>query len=141
MTTANKVEITIEAIVNCPVEKVWDCWTKPEHIVKWNTASEDWHTPWAKTDLKAGGSFIWRMEAKDGSIGFDFIGIFDTIQPNEYLEYTLGDGRKVKVDFITECNNTKLIESFEAEAENSIELQKGGWQSILNNFKKYTESI
>lgn len=141
MATESKVKITVETFINSPVTKAWESWTTPEHITKWNHASDEWHAPWAKIELKPGGRFTTRMEAKDGSMGFDFIGVFDTIQPNEYLEYTLDDGRKVKVNFIEEGDHTKVIECFEAETENTIELQKGGWQEILNNFKKYTESI
>jgi uncharacterized protein YndB with AHSA1/START domain len=132
--------ITIDAIVNAPGEKVWKYWTGTEHITKWNSASPDWHTPYAENDLKAGGKFLSRMEAKDGSFGFDFGGVYDEIKMNELIAYTLGDGRKVKITFSTEGNSTKIAESFEAESVNSIEMQRGGWQSILNNFKKYTET-
>lgn len=140
METQNKPVITVETIVNAPVPKVWEYWTKPEHIKKWNNASDDWHTPHAENDLREGGSFSCRMEAKDGSFGFDFGGIYDAVRNNEYIEYTLGDSRKVKIIFAENGNTTQVTESFEAEDQNSIELQKGGWQSILDNFKKYTES-
>jgi len=140
METKNKTTITVENTVNAPVEKVWQYWTKPEHITKWNNASDDWHTPWAKNDLRTGGSFTARMEAKDGSFGFDFGGIYDEVKENEIIEYTIGDGRKVKVNFMKEGNATKVVEKFEAETINSIEMQKGGWQAILDNFKKYTET-
>lgn len=140
METQEKTVITIESTVNAPVEKVWEFWTKPEHITKWNNASDDWHTPHAENDLRAGGSFSARMEAKDGSFGFDFGGIYDVVTKNEYIEYTLGDNRKVKIAFTSEGNKTKVTETFEAEQENSVEMQKGGWQAILDNFKKYTES-
>lgn len=139
METSTKTIITVESTVNAPVEKVWNYWTKPEHITKWNNASDDWHTPWAKNDLRQGGSFVSRMEAKDGSMGFDFGGVYDVVRPNEYIEYTIGDGRKVKVNFTAQGNLTKLVESFEAESTNPTEMQRGGWQSILDNFKKYTE--
>ena len=140
METANTKTITVETTVNAPVEKVWECWTKPEHIVKWNNASDDWHTPRAENDLRTGGSFLSRMEAKDGSFGFDFGGVYDDVQENKYIEYTIGDGRKVKIDFTGEGNTTKVVESFEAENTHSIEMQRGGWQAILDSFKKYTES-
>lgn len=140
METANKKVITVENTINAPVEKVWEYWTKPEHITQWNNASDDWHTPRAENDLRVGGSFVARMEAKDGSMGFDFGGTYDAITNNEYIEFTLGDDRKVKVNFFPEGNNTKVVESFEAEHTNSAEMQKTGWQSILDNFKKYTES-
>ena len=139
-TTVQKTVITVEANVNAPVEKVWNLWTGTQHITKWNNASDDWHTPKAEHDLKAGGSFVYRMEAKDGSFGFDFGGIFDVIKPNEYIEYTIGDGRKVKITFTNLGSSTKVTELFEAETENSIELQKGGWQAILDSFKKYAET-
>ena len=140
METQEKTIITIESTVNAPVEKVWEYWVKPEHITKWNYASDDWHSPWAKADFREGGNFSARMEAKDGSFGFDFGGVYDIIRKNEYIESTLGDGRKVKVTFSAAGNKTKVVESFEAENTNSVELQKGGWQAILDNFKKYTET-
>ena len=139
METQNKPVITIESTINAPANKVWEYWTKPEHIMKWNNASDDWHTTRAENDLRAGGSFVSRMEAKDGSIGFDFGGTYDVVTDNEYIESTLGDGRKVKVTFSEEGNSIKVVESFEAEDTNPIEMQKGGWQNILDNFKKYTE--
>ena len=135
-----KTIITIEAIVNAPMEKVWKFWTETEHIIKWNYASDDWHSPYAENDLKAGGKFLSRMEAKDGSFGFDFGGIYNEVKAYELIAYTLGDGRKVKINFSSEGNATKIITNFEAENVNSIEMQRGGWQSILNNFKKYTET-
>ncbi len=140
METQNKTIITIENNIDAPLGKVWEFFTKPEHIIKWNNASDDWHTPRAENNLQAGGSFVYRMEAKDGSMGFDFGGIYDVVKDHEKIEYTIGDGRKVKVTFSGEENKTKVAESFEAENTNSIEMQKGGWQAILDNFKKYTES-
>jgi uncharacterized protein YndB with AHSA1/START domain len=134
------IAVTVEATINAPVEKVWEYWRKPEHIIKWNNASPDWHTPHAENNLQAGGKFSARMEAKDGSFGFDFWGIYDTVKTNELISYTLGDDRKVSIHFNSDGNTTKVIETFEAEEENSIELQKGGWQAILDNFKKYTEA-
>jgi uncharacterized protein YndB with AHSA1/START domain len=140
METQSKTIITVENTINAPVEKVWEYWTKPEHIIKWNDASDDWHTPRAENDLRVGGSFVYRMEAKDGSFGFDFGGIYDAVTPGKYIEYTIDDERKVKITFSGNENKTKVSESFEAETANSIELQRGGWQSILDNFKKYTEA-
>ena len=140
-TTNAATKITVEATVNAPAEKVWEAWTKPEHIVKWNFASDDWHSPWAKADFREGGNFSARMEAKDGSMGFDFGGVYNVIRTNEYIESTMGDGRKIWVTFTKQGNATKVVETFEAESTNSIELQKGGWQAILDNFKKYTESL
>jgi uncharacterized protein YndB with AHSA1/START domain len=139
MGTDNK-SITIENTINASVEKVWKLWTTPEHIMKWNAASEDWHTPKAENDLREGGKFSSRMEAKDGSFGFDFGGTYDRIIPNELIEYSLGDGRKVKVHFQSIGNTTKVTETFEAEAENSIDMQRQGWKAILDNFKKYAEA-
>lgn len=135
-----KTVITIENIINAPVQKVWAYFTKPEHITQWNNASDDWHTPRAENDLRVGGSFSSRMEAKDGSFGFDFGGIYDAVNLNAYIEYTLADSRKVKIYFVEQGSATKVTESFEAEGTNPVEMQKGGWQSILNNFKKYTEA-
>jgi uncharacterized protein YndB with AHSA1/START domain len=140
MVTQDKTIITVENMVNEPVEKVWEYWTKPEHIIRWNNASDDWHTPRAENDLRVGGSFLSRMEAKDGSFGFDFGGIYDAIKTNEYIEYTLGDGRKVKITFSANGDKTKVVESFEAENTHSIGIQQGGWQNILDNFKKYIEA-
>ncbi|HUR10105.1 MAG TPA: SRPBCC family protein [Flavitalea sp.] len=140
METISKTNITVECTVNAPVEKVWTYWTTPENISQWNNASADWHTPHAENDLRVGGKFLSRMEARDGSIGFDFGGVYDHVQTNERLEYTIGDGRKVKVQFIKNGNETKVVETFEAEHIHSAELQREGWQSILDNFKKYVES-
>jgi uncharacterized protein YndB with AHSA1/START domain len=139
METENKTTITVENTVKAPVEKVWKCWMEPEHIKKWNYASDDWHTPYAENDVRVGGKFVARMEAKDGSFGFDFEGIYDDLKVGKYIEYTIGDGRKVKITFTGNGKETKVVETFEAETENSIELQRGGWQAILDNFKKYTE--
>jgi len=132
--------ITVETVVNAPIDTVWKKWTNPDDIVKWNNASDDWHTTRAENDLKVGGKFLSRMEAKDGSTGFDFSGTYDTIKQNEIIEYTADDNRKVQVHFFDGDDKTTIIEVFEAENENPIEMQKSGWQSILNNFKKYTES-
>ena len=135
----NQSVLTVEAIVHAPVEKVWTYWTEPGHIRKWNTASDDWHTPHAENDLKVGGKFVSRMEAKDGSFGFDFGGIYDEVRAKEFISYTLGDGRKVEITFIPQDNDTKVIEVFDPETTNPIEMQQEGWQAILDNFKKYAE--
>ena len=140
MENPKKTIITVEATVKAPVEKVWKFWSSPEHITQWNNASDDWHTPYAENDLRVGGKFTSRMEAKDGSFGFDFWGIYDVVITNERIEYTLGDDRKVKIVFTDQGNATQVTESFEAENENSVELQQSGWQAILDNFRKYTES-
>ena len=139
MTKENNSKITIETTVHAPVEKVWKYWTEPNHITKWNSASDDWHTPFSENDLRVGGKFSSRMEAKDGSFGFDFGGVYDEVKLNEFISYTLGDGRKVEITFLHEENDTKIIQVFDPETENPIEMQQEGWQSILNNFKKYAE--
>ncbi len=140
MTTAEKPEITVETTVKAPVEKVWQYWTTPEHITHWNNASDDWHTPQAENDLQVGGKFKYRMEAKDGSVGFDFGATYDDVQPNQRLAYTLDDGRKVEVTFAGNEAETKVVEIFEAESTHPVDMQQAGWQSILDNFRKYTES-
>lgn len=132
--------ITVENTVNAPVEKVWKLWTAPEHITKWNNASEDWHTTRAENDLRVGGKFLSRMEAKDGSFGFDFEGVYTQVRTNEAIVYTIADGRKVEITFTSASDATKVVETFEAETENPIELQRGGWQAILDSFKKYAEA-
>lgn len=136
----NTIQITVETLVNAPITKVWDFWTEPKHIINWNTASDDWHTPNATNDLRAGGRFNSRMEAKDGSFGFDFSGVYTNVQPMELIEYTLDDDRKVKILFTPQGENIMITETFDAEEENTVELQQFGWQCILNNFKKYTET-
>ena len=135
-----KNEITIEAIVHAPIEKVWKYWSEPAHITKWCAASPEWHAPAAENDLKAGGKFTTTMAAKDGSMSFDFWGIYDQVKTNELIEYTMGDGRKAKIVFSKSGDTTKIVESFEPESENPREMQQGGWQAILNNFKSYTEN-
>ncbi|SHI49153.1 Uncharacterized conserved protein YndB, AHSA1/START domain [Clostridium amylolyticum] len=134
-----KQTITVKTTLNAPVETVWKYWTEPEHIKKWNNASEDWHTTAAENDLRVGGKFLSRMEAKDGSFGFDFNGIYDEVKLYELIAYTMADGRKVEITFVCGENKTEVTETFEAESTHSIEMQQGGWQAILDNFKKYTE--
>lgn len=136
---SKSTSITIETTVNAPVEKVWERWTRPEHITKWNAASDDWHTPTATNDLRPGGTFTSRMEARDGSMGFDFGGTYDQVDQHRLISYTMGDGRRVSVTFDDRDGKTKVIETFDAETENSLEMQRAGWQAILDNFKKYTE--
>jgi len=132
--------VNIQATINAPVEKVWQYWTDTNHIVNWNSASPDWHSPSATHDLVPGGTFSYRMEAKDGSMGFDFGGTFDEVKKNELLSYTLGDGRKVTNKYIKDGNGTRVEVAFEAESENPVEMQRFGWQAILDNFKKYVEN-
>ena len=136
-----KTEITIEATVHVPLEVVWNAWTQPEHITKWNAASPDWHCPKATNDLRDGGKFSSTMAAKDGSFSFDFEGTHQKVKNHETIESVIADGRTMKVSFMSTPSGTKVVETFEAEGENSIEMQRGGWQAILNNFKKHTESL
>lgn len=132
--------IHIKAEINAHVSKTWDYYTSPEHIVNWNFAHESWCCPSASNDLRVGGTYNARMEARDGSFGFDFGGIYDEVEPNVKLAYTLGDGRKVIVNFNARDVKTLLTIDFDAENENPIELQEQGWQAILNQFKHYTET-
>ncbi len=141
MEPTDKTMITVRTTINAPVDLVWKCWTSPEDILCWNTASDDWHTTNAENNLEAGAQFNYRMEAKDGSFGFDFWGIYDKVIVQQVLEITLGDERKMKVIFKSGNGVTEVVETFEAESENSVELQQGGWQAILDNFKKYVETI
>jgi uncharacterized protein YndB with AHSA1/START domain len=132
--------ITVSAQVAASPEKVWKLWTGPEHITKWNSPSDDWHSPTSENDLREGGRFTTRMEAKDGSMGFDFWGTYDKVVPDKLIAYTLGDGRKVTVNFSERNNGTYIEETFEAENEHPEDFQKAGWQAILDNFKKYAEN-
>ena len=132
-------KLNIQAMINAPIAKAWECYTLPEHIIHWNFADESWHCPSAENDLRIGGKFKSRMEAKDESFGFDFEGIYEAVEIENYLCYVLEDDRKVKVWFEPNEASTKVIVKFDAENENPLELQQGGWQAILNNFKKYAE--
>lgn len=132
--------ITIQTTVNAPIEKVWAMWTRPEHITKWNFASEDWHSPRAENHLEPGGKFNYRMEARDGGMGFDFSGVYTAVRENKNLAYTIDDGRQVQVHFSEVDGGTFVMENFEAENTHPVEMQKEGWQAILNNFKKYVEA-
>lgn len=140
METKQKTVITIEATINAPVEKVWKYWSEPQHISQWAFASPDWHAPSATNDLKTGGKFSTVMAAKDGSFSFEFGGVYDKVEEYKTINYTIGDGRKVTNDFSSAGKQTKVVQSFEAEEQNSIDMQRGGWQAILNNFKKYVEN-
>ena len=140
METTAKTKITVRASIHAPVEKVWKLWTSPEHITQWNNASDDWHTTHATNDMRVGGKFLSHMAAKDGSMGFDFEGTYSKVELHKSIEYTLADEREVKINFTARGNETEVEETFEAENTNSIELQRSGWQAILDNFKKYVES-
>ena len=132
--------ITVECTIDASADKVWKLWTEPNHIMQWNNASPDWHTPYAENDLRQGGRFSSRMEAKDGSMGFDFGGIYDIVRTHEYISYTLDDGRKVEVIFSGEGKRTTISETFEPERTNPVEMQRSGWQAILDNFRAYSQS-
>lgn len=131
--------ITVETHVDAPIEKVWDAYTNPEAVTGWNAPSEDWHTPKAENDLRVGGTFTYRMEAKDGSAGFDFSGTYTEVIPHERIAYTMDDGRTVTVSFTPEEAGVHVVVVFDPETENPHEMQREGWQAILDNFRKYTE--
>jgi uncharacterized protein YndB with AHSA1/START domain len=135
----SKALLTVQNTVQVPVEKVWIYWADPAHVVNWNNASEDWHTPKAVNDLRVGGRFVYTMAAKDESFSFDFSGTYDEVIPHQRIAYTLDDDRKVTIVFTSTSQATQITQSFEAEDENSLELQQHGWQAILDNFKRYTE--
>lgn len=134
------MRIEIKTIVDANVQDVWNCWTDPQHILKWNFASPGWHTTSATNDITVGGQFSSRMEAKDGSFGFDFAGTYTKVEPHQLLEYHLGDVRIVQVLFQAQNDQTEVIESFDAETQQDVEMQRAGWQAILNNFKAYVEN-
>lgn len=135
------MKITVSTFVDAPMQRVWQAWTTPAHIVRWNFASADWQCPAAEIDLVEGGRFSYRMEARDGSMGFDFEGEFIEIVPQQLIEYRLGDGRVVRVEFSESDDGATLTETFEAEDELSGEHQKQGWQAILDNFKRHVETL
>jgi uncharacterized protein YndB with AHSA1/START domain len=137
---SNFEKITIEAVVNRNSSDIWTLWTQPEHITKWNQASDDLHSPRAENDLRVGGRFLIRMEAKDGSMGFDFSGVYNEVIEHKKIYYTMDDGREVETLFSEENGETKIIITFDAENENPLEMQRDGWQAILNSFKKYAEA-
>lgn len=135
-----KNKLTIRATIQANVQKVWDYYNMPEHIVNWNFAIDSWHCPRATNDLSVGGKFTSRMEAKDGSFGFDFEGIYDEIIPNKKISYSMADGRKASIEFHQGPDQTEITIHFDAEQENPIDMQRDGWQAILNNFKQYVEN-
>lgn len=132
--------ITVTAVVQAPLTKVWQHWTSPDHICQWLFASDDWECPKAEHDLKEGGRICFTMRAKDGSAGFDFTGYYTNVQPQHLIEYTIDDGRKVQITFTDQGGTTQVIETFEMENTHSEEQQRSGWQAIMNNFKKQVES-
>lgn len=141
METLEKNTITVVATIDQPVERVWEYWTKPEHITGWCAFSGDWHAQSAENDLRTGGHFKTRMAARDGSSAFDFGGVYTSVEPYRSLEYTIDDGRKVQVTFTRQGNRTTMTETFETEEFNPVEVQRGGWQAILDNFNAFVESL
>lgn len=139
MQALNKIVITVQAEVLASLSSVWEKWNQAQHVMHWNYASDDWHSPHAENDFREGGTFRYRMEAKDGSFGFDFSGTYSKIVANSLVASVLDDGRRIEVHFRKTDTGTEIIEYFEAEDTNPIELQKLGWQAILNNFKAYVE--
>jgi uncharacterized protein YndB with AHSA1/START domain len=135
-----KKKILVQTTISAGINKVWDYYTNPDHIVNWNFASDDWHCPNASNEFRVGGKYTARMEAKDGSFGFDFEAVYDEVVPNKHFSYSMPDGRKVKVTFFELNHLTTVKVNFDAETENSLEMQKEGWQAILDNFKSYTEN-
>ena len=135
-----KRDTSVETTINAPLDEVWRCWLTPEDIVQWNNASDQWYKPKAENDLTVGGKFVYKMEARDGSFSFDFSGTYEKIEEKKLLEYVLTDGRRVSVAFEESVGTTTVTETFEPEAENTLETQKAGWQSILDNYKKYVEN-
>lgn len=133
-------KITVSAVINADAQKVWNYYTQPEHITRWNFADPSWQCPSASNDMKVGGKYAARMEAKDGSFGFDFEAVYNEIKEGENFTYTMPDGRQVHVDFKENNDQTHVDVAFDPENQNPEEMQKGGWQAILDNFKKYTES-
>jgi uncharacterized protein YndB with AHSA1/START domain len=132
-------KITVETVVNAPINKVWKCWNEPEHITQWAFASDDWHAPYADNDPITGGKFKTTMAAKDGSFSFDFEGVYSNVINHSLIEYAIPDGREVKIVFTKMGEGTKITETFDAEDTHPVEMQRGGWQAILDNFKKHTE--
>lgn len=133
--------ITIRTIIDAPLDKVWKCWSDPRHITQWCNASDDWHAPKAENDLRPGGKFLTRMEARDGSFGFDFEGVYTKVKEHALIEYDLTDGRHVRIQFSRLNDETQVVETFDPEQSNPLEMQQQGWQAILNNFKNYTERV
>jgi len=133
------MKITVETRVKAPVEKVWQAYINPEDVKQWNTASPDWHTPTAAADFREGGAFSFRMEAKDGSMGFDFSGVYTRIVPLQLIEYTFGD-REAKVEFTQTADGVDVRLDFDPDQQYPVEHQKNGWQAILDNFARYVEA-
>jgi uncharacterized protein YndB with AHSA1/START domain len=133
-------KITVTATINAAVQKTWDYYTNPEHITQWNFADPSWQCPYATNDMKPGGRYVARMEAKDGSFGFDFEAIYEQVDEGKGFTYTMPNGRQVTVAFNENGQQTGIDVVFDPEEEHPLDMQKAGWQAILNNFKKYTEA-
>lgn len=140
MSTATTNTITVRTTVKAPASKAWTYWTAPEHATQWSFADDSWHAPYAENDLRVGGNFKTTLAAKDGSFSFDFAGTYTAVKENELLEFVLGDGRKVQVIFTANGDETTIVETFDPESENPLEMQRAGWQAFLDNYKKYVEA-
>lgn len=138
--TGTTKQVTVGGLIYAPVEKIWEYWTEPKHIVKWCFASADWEAPKAENDLKVGGKFMTRMQAKEGSNGFDFNGVYTKVEKNKLIEYRIEGGRMVEIKFDVSPDGVMVTESFDIENENPAEMQRAGWQSIFDNFKRYVEN-
>lgn len=134
------MKITVQTQVNAPLDAVWTAWNDPEAIKGWNSPHESWHTTRSEVDLREGGTFVSRMEAKDGSAGFDFGGTYTRVEPQSVIEYRMGDGREARVEFVEEGSGVRVTETFDAENENPVEMQREGWQAILDNFARHVEA-
>jgi uncharacterized protein YndB with AHSA1/START domain len=139
-TKTSRTAITVRTTVNANIDKVWKYYSEPEHITQWAHASDDWHAPYAENDLRKDGRFKTTMAAKDGSVSFDFTGVYTDVQPHKRIAYTMDDGRKVDVLFESDGNTTTVTQTFEAEDQNPIDMQRDGWQAILDNFRKHVEA-
>lgn len=140
MKTAKKPTVTVQTVVQLPPDQAWQLWTTPGHITQWNFATDEWCCPESENDLRPGGRFRSRMEAKDGSAGFDFTGIYDQVTPHRQIGYKLDGGRQVSIDFIPQDGGTRITQQFEVEGTHSTEQQQSGWQAIMDNFRKYAEA-
>lgn len=134
------MKITVERLVNADLDRVWDTWNDPADIEQWNAPQEEWHTTRSTVDLREGGKFLSRMEARDGSSGFDFEGTYTRVVPKKAIAYRMSDGREVEVEFVERPGGVLVKETFDAETENSPELQRNGWQAILDSFGRYAEA-
>ncbi|WP_285009039.1 SRPBCC family protein [Pedobacter faecalis] len=140
MESKDKIQVTVQATVAAALGRVWDMWTSPTHIMQWNNASDDWHTPFTEADLRKGGKFRSTMAAKDGSMSFDFEGTYTDLEEHRLIGYEMPDGRKVSVSFTESPAGVQIVETFDAENEHPVDMQRAGWQAILDNFKKYAEN-